>query len=519
MAFLLIRFVAVPAFAQLTQPPFSLSLEEITYEDWPGLHSFAYGVWEGRWIVLCGRKDGVHAFIPPDPFPATEANLFIWMLDPQTGEQWSKSIFTLPADIANQLRGSNPQYAQRENYLYITGGYGKDTLSGNKITYPSLLAIDLDVLSDSLIADTDPSSAFRKTDDSLFMVCGGEMEILDNTFYLFGGHTFTGEYTKPASPAFTQQYTNEVRKFSVLDDGTALTVDAIEILHDSMLFHRRDLNFEPVMYAGEEEGLAAYSGVFQYDGDFPWLHNIYFQADGSYSEDASFTHKFHNYTCPVLNVFDSATNIFYATFFGGISQFYYNQEEDTVEEDLNIPFVDDVTTLVRYADGSSEQISDSLHFDALLGSNAIFSINTDIAQYENNIIKLHALNGTYHAGYIFGGIDAFMPNFTPSLASNRLFKVNITYSPPLPEEITDAVQSISVFPNPAADFIRIQNNSAEIIHTLILLDAMGEEVLKKNLHLRYQQSQELNIKNLPTGFYFLQYNTEENVFVKEIILE
>ncbi|MFN0274500.1 MAG: T9SS type A sorting domain-containing protein [Chitinophagales bacterium] len=517
--FLSLQMLAQPAFTQSTQPPFSIELEEITFEDWPGLHSFAYGAWNGRWMILCGRKDGMHAISTGDPFPPTEANHFIWLLDPLTGEQWSKSIYTLPLDIANQLQGTNPQYVQRGKYLYITGGYGKDTVSGDKITYPSLLAIDLDMLDDILISDEDATPAFRKLEDSLFMVCGGEMEILDDKIYLLGGHVFTGEYTKPASPSFTQEYTNALRRFSLYDDGTTLLPEDIEVLEDSLLFHRRDLNFEPVMFEGETERLAAYSGVFQYDSDIPWLSNIYFNTDGTYEEDTSFMHRIHNYTCPVMNVFDSVTNTFYATFFGGISQYYFDELSGTVEESLNIPFINDITTFVRYADGSCEQVSDSLHFDALLGSNAIFKVNDEITKYNNNIIKLHALNGTYDAGFIFGGIYAFMPNFTPSLANNRLFKVKIIYEPPVPEQVEDLLDFISVFPNPASHIVEIKNHSAQVIQKISIRNVMGEILMEEQTQIGYLEHKIIHLENYVSGYYFLFCSTGQGTAIKEIIVE
>ncbi len=32
--------------------PFVVELEEGTYDDWPGLHSFAFGEWQGYWVFI-----------------------------------------------------------------------------------------------------------------------------------------------------------------------------------------------------------------------------------------------------------------------------------------------------------------------------------------------------------------------------------------------------------------------------------------------------------------------------------
>lgn len=506
-------------FAQQQRLPFSVTLEEITHNDWPGLHSFAYGKWDGRWIIAGGRRDGLHTFLPPSPFPVTEANTDLWLLDPQTGDHWSKSIYTLPPLIAAQLRASNAEYFQRDKCLYIVGGYGADTLTDQKITFPSMLAIDLDMLTDILISEGDPAPAFRRYADTMFTVTGGEIEMLEDTILLFGGHVFTGDYTKPATSSFTQVYTNTLTKFLLDDDGTDLLIHDVQHITDSINFHRRDLNFEPVMYAGEEKGLVAYSGVFQYDGDIPWPHALYFNSDGSYMEDTDFDQKTNNYTCPVMSVFDSSTNNFYATFFGGISQYYFNATDSTLHQDLNIPFVKDITTLVRYADDSVRQFVNDISFDALLGSNAIFDIDADIAQYDDRIIKLHDLNGDYFAGYIFGGISASLPNFTPSEASNRLFKVMLHYIPEEPPLHIPSIETyIQVYPNPAHDLLHIQNNSGRMIRSVQLCDAQGSVIYNEKQIAGHDEELTLNTASLSAGIYLLQIITDEGTAQKKIVI-
>ncbi|MEI2675843.1 MAG: hypothetical protein V9F05_17575 [Chitinophagaceae bacterium] len=84
-----------------------------------------------------------------------------------------------------------------------------------------------------------------------------------------------------------------------------------------------------------------------------------------------------------------------------------------LKQDLNVPFVNDISTIIKYADGSTEQYPQPIQFDALLGSNAEFILNNSIPHYNNRVIKLHDINGSVLAGYIYGGIDALIPNFTP----------------------------------------------------------------------------------------------------------
>lgn len=516
--FVVVLFVEIahnPLSAQVAAPPFTISLEESTYSDWPGLHSFALGEWDNQWFIMTGRSGGLHGFIPPNTFPATEANSEIHQFDPVSGEYHSANITDLPQDMRDQLQSTNPQHFQRGQYLYIVGGYGYQEATDSLITFPALLAVDLALLADLIPAGESITSAFRQISDTLFEVSGGEIGVLDDKIYLFGGHIFAGEYSKPTGPQFFQQYTNALKKFNLNDDGVNITISDIEIIKDTAVFHRRDLNFVSIITPGEQEVLAAFSGVFQYEGDFVWFTPVYIDASG-YTEDESFFQKLNNYTCPVMGVYDSVSQNYYATFFGGIGQYYYKEEEDTIKQDLNVPFVNDISTIIKYADGTTEQYPQPIQFDALLGSNAVFVLNNAIPHYTNEVIQLHNINGNVLAGYIYGGIDALIPNFTPSTASNRLFKVWINYEKPA--DINDIKkEEITIFPNPTNNQITIQNETANSIFKIEILNQIGEIVFNDDQTILFGNQSVINISAFLPGIYFVKLYTAEGLEIKELV--
>ena len=459
MRVILLKLLFVVFASQLTAQqwptPFEVELEEVTWTDWPGLHSFAHGEDNGKWFIIGGRTGGMHSLIPPDPFPVAEANLEIRMFDPLSGEQWSRSIYELPDSIAAPLRGTNPQFLQRDNMLYYMGGYGKDTLTEDFITHPVLIAINLELLQDALESESSMDTSFRLLRDSLFYLCGAEAEWLNDTAFLFGGHEFTGEYSQIPSINFEQRYPNELRKFVINDDGINLSISDVSIIYDSLLFHRRDLSFEPLVFPDESFGLAAYSGVFQYESNTPWLSNIYFDSY-SYWED-TLTQRFNNYTCPVLNMYDPEEQAMYAILFGGISQFWYDEGDSAVYEDLNIPFVNDISVVTRTADGGTSQDLLPISFEHLYGSNAAFFPADGVLKYGNGVVDLSGIEAKTLVGYIFGGIDPEFPNFTLSVGSNALYKVFVQPSAPATElEMSEKIE-LTVFPNPVtADFISLE---------------------------------------------------------------
>lgn len=475
-----------------SSPPFTLTLEEVTYPDWPGLHSFVSGEWEGRRLVMCGRIGGLHGFLPPNPFMPLEANKQVWMFDPETGDMWEAATAGLPDDIMAQLQSTNPQAFQRGQYLYIIGGYGHDPLGMGMITFPTLTAVDLSVLANALESGTDISGAFRSITDPIFEVTGGEVGVMGDTIYLFGGHSFTGVYSKPAGPQFTQIYTNQLTSFTLSDDGELISIADLHVRTDTVAFHRRDLNFEPMMYPDGTPALIALSGVFQYEADWVWFEPVIVRDTG-YVVDEAFMQKMNNYTCPVISMFDAETGTNYHTMLGGISQYWYDESDGSLIEDLNAPFVDDITTIIREEDGTMEQFIQSITLPGLLGSNAEFWLSPDVPVYDNDVIQLHAITEETCLGYMFGGIDALIPNFTPSTASNMLLKVCI-----IPDEEIGIMQQgmgdMRIFPNPAQHQISFTNNTGKVITHWQIMDAFGNALQSgtENIMPGYQKQFKLH---------------------------
>lgn len=503
--------------AQDTTPPFTISLEDVTYSEWPGLQSYVTGVWDGKWLMFAGRIGGLHAFLPPNPFMPMEANKEIHLMDPITGDHWSVSVTSLPEDLSNQLQSTNPQAFQRGNTLYIIGGYGHDETAMEMRTFPALTAINLETLSAAIMDGTDIYPSFRTIQDTLFEVTGGEIGVIGDTVYLFGGHAFTGVYSKPAGPQFTQVYTDRLMKFRLLDDGTDLSLADVELITDTTAFHRRDLNFEPMMLPGEEKALIALSGVFQYEADRPWHEPVVVTADGYYVDEALYQ-KMNNYTCPVMSIYDADSETTYLTLFGGISEYWFDEDDSSLIQDLNAPFVNDITTIIRQPDGSMSQYIQPVSFNELLGSNAEFIINPDVPQYDDRIIKLHEVDGDVLAGYIFGGIDAEIPNFTPSTASNKLFKVWLHYN--RETAITEAYKgTIRLYPNPVSDMVQIDNQMGSAVTNFAISDVIGRTVYQSTASIPSGYKRTIDLSKLPAGVYSVSIWCGDvmhtNQFIKE----
>jgi hypothetical protein len=97
--------------------------------------------------------------------------------------------------------------------------------------------------------------------------------------------------------------------------------------------------------------------------------------------------------------------------------------------DSELPFVDDVTSFVRRANGSSQEYIMPSQLPGLYGTEAAFFASAGLPTYSNGVIQLDKLQGPTTLGYIYGGIFSTVPNTTDpgsqTTSSNQVFKVTL----------------------------------------------------------------------------------------------
>lgn len=498
--------------------PFSLELEEATQEDLPGLHSFALGKWEEWWVVIGGRINGLHGFFVATGFPEDKANAAVRLINPETGEHLQYEVEDLAVPFPDALKSTNPQYAQDGSILYITGGYGKNLANGSFQTFPTLTAVDLPLLVSKMLNQQNPSTAFRQIEYENFRVCGGEMEKMGDWFYLVGGHDFSGLYNQNGPPQFNQAYTHEIRKFRITQNGGNLSVSDYTAHHDETNLHRRDFTLAPLIRPDGSEAICLYGGVFRPDEDLPFYHPVYIAEDAVFDIDESYEQVFSQYTCPVVPLFDSIDGSMYSVFFAGLSVHTWDTDDKTLKYDSRVPFIKDITTFRRKADGTSREFVMPQRFDELLGANMVFVPSEAAPQFNNEVFKLRSMTGSTFVGYLYGGIKAEIPNITPSSASKRLFKVWIT-----PKQTTDSREpettgpGIQVSPNPFSSGDRLLIRSFSKIDQAALYHADGRTaaVFDHPENDRWESASRV-LDRLPAGLYLLKISG--NGFIKAVKL-
>ena len=410
-----------------------VELEPITIKNLKGVQSFAFGQANGKWLIIGGRIDGLHRRQPFAAFSPDGNNQELVVIDPVQGKKWSSSFSVLPVNIQEQLSSTNMQFYQSKNYLYIIGGYGFSKSKNEHITYPFLTSIKVSELIEAIIKNTSITPFFKQAEDSLFAVTGGGLQKIDENYFLVGGHKFMGRYN-PHGPdhgsGFFQQYTNAIRKFKIQDDGNNLKIHHVQSFVDSLHLHRRDLNVVPQILANGQPSITAFSGVFQYEEDIPFLNCVHIDSN-SYTVDESFEQRYNNYHCAYIPFFSEQTKEMHTIFLGGIGQYYDSLGKAVYDED--VPFVQTVAQVTRNAQGKMIETKLSTKMPGYLGAGAAFIADLSIPMYENHVIQLDKLKpGKTFVGYMIGGIESSAPNIfysntgKQSQASSRLFKVYIT---------------------------------------------------------------------------------------------
>lgn len=379
---------------------FDITFEPVHIEEWTGVQSFAMGHQGQEVVIIGGRRDGLHRRQPWASFDIPGHNTSIVVLNLETLESWSWDITGLPMDVEDQLSSTNINFYQDDGTLVLAGGYGYSRLRSDHTTFEGLIAINLENLIDAIKANDVSPDLFKYTSDPRFAVTGGGLLKLYNKYYLAAGQRFEGRYNPMNHPTFTQEYTEQVRRFRM--DPSTLQVEWLDPFEDTDLLHRRDLNVQPVITEDGQEAFVLYSGVFQKAADLPFLNAVLVDTSGV-TEVSGLMQIFNQYHCATIPVFDIDHSEMTTIFFGGMAQYYMDTGQ--LVKDDNVPFVNTIARVVRNADGEYYEERMAAEMPGLLGSSAEFFINPDLPVFSNEVIDWASVDSdTALLGYIVGGI-------------------------------------------------------------------------------------------------------------------
>ncbi len=530
--FLGLIFLSLSVFSQTT--PFNIYIEPMNISGLGGLQAYAFGQHNGKWLVVGGRLDGLHRRQPFAAFDIAGHNNQLIVVDPVAQQKWSAPLSSLPIGLQEQLSSTNMEFIQEGDYLYLVGGYGYSNTSADHITYPNLSAVKVPDVINAVINQTSFTSYVRQITDTMFAVTGGYLNKIYDTYYLTGGQKFIGRYNPHGpthGPGFFQEYTNAIRKFTISDDGMTLNVTHLPTIVDATNLHRRDYNVVPQIMPTGQEGLTAFSGVFQVGVDLPFLNCVNIDSTG-HSVNNAFSQYYNHYHCAHIPIYSAINNEMHTVFFGGIAQYY--DSLGILVQDNNVPFVKTIARVTRDASGTMAEYKLPIEMSALLGAGSEFIPIDTVPHYSNEVFKLDDFTAdTTLIGYIYGGISSTAANIfftntgTQSSASSQIFKVYVIKNSSLGIHDLNG-QSIGtlkmqVFPNPNDGNFLVKFNLNKISETKISIYSIDgkkiEERILTNLVLGENTFQR-KIKNLNLGgTYILTIETPYEKATQKIIIE
>ncbi|MBS0616211.1 MAG: hypothetical protein JSR58_06640 [Verrucomicrobia bacterium] len=426
--------------------PFRIKIEFADFSLPMGVHSYASAIHEGKYLIIAGRISGAHPF--NGNFPPTGQNTFVFVVDPKHGSVAYRSLADGSSGLTQAqidlLSVTSPQSFQSGNTLYICGGYGIDTASGQFNTKNSLTAVDIPGLIHWVTRPRKKekaSSYIRQTFHPLLQVAGGYMDQINQHLpvLLVFGQNFTGSDFN-----INGIYSEQVRRFRIIDNGRDLYIKPEASHAPDPNFHRRDLNVVPVIRkrpTSFEPGLIALSGLFTQTQFTPqaWTVPVEISKEGhAFMPDPNnpltFKQGMNNYVCANLGLYSKKHDLMYLVLMGGISYGYFDSMG--FEVDAFLGYINQVTTIQidknnfyqqfimpdEYPTILNPMMSDFLRF----GAGARFFPSSHMPLFENGVIQLDKLDSKpVLLGYIVGGIVSPAQDllFDTTSASAYIFKV------------------------------------------------------------------------------------------------
>ena len=435
--------------------PYSISMQQVDMgsQTLTGLQSYAAGTYNGEYVFVDGRANGLHGFGNDGNhnFPPKYQNTDIMVLDPVTHQSWTRTITNSDlsqSEIAS-LSATAPEFAQQGNTLYVAGGYLYDSVTNNFTTYSTLTALDLGGVVDWVKnGNSNLSTSVRQTTDPTLQVTGGDLHFTTNgTALLTFGQNFEGPYTAGANGTYTEQ----VRSFSILDSGTggSLSITNITASTPTDANRRRDLNVVPLAQIGSNSPtLVALSGVFTTNTGI-WTVPVEITANGSNVTTAmadptasnTFRQAMNNYHSPTVSLYSPSLHQDQIMILGGISEGYFSN--NILTNDTGYGWTSQSSVVIRDTNGSYSQyylgdIFPNISFPgtntpALFGGSAEFLANPDLPMI-GGVINMDALTNGTTLGYVFGGIESMLQETTNSSTDTTVspYLFQVMYSVPEP---------------------------------------------------------------------------------------
>ena len=183
------------------------------------------------------------------------------------------------------------------------------------------------------------------------------------------------------------------------------------------------------------------------------------------------------------------------------------------------------STRRTYVTNSSIQIDTWYHIAVIVSSATDMKIYVDCVDYGGSYsgtggnlvysntpggIGRHDRHMVLPANYFKGTIDDFK-YWSRAISINEVN--NLCNSLNIEDNTLETINDLSIFPNPSKNGFFELNKKFGNIESYRVYDSFGKLICNKKY-----QSNELNLSSLSNGVYFIEFKTDENIFVKKVII-
>lgn len=500
------------------QDPFQyhFKVTPVNIDNMPGIHSFAYAQNDGKWLIIGGRTDGIHPRQPFASFPVSDNNTDVYVVDVNTQQVWSASITSLSTGLAEQLQATNMNFHQVEDTLYIMGGYAFSATANDHVTFDKLTTIDVPGLMSAVINSNGITPYFKQIQDTAFQITGGHLIHLGDTMYVVGGQSFMGRYNPMGHNTYVQKYNNQVRKYVINNSGSTPVVTYYSAKTDPVHLHRRDYNLVPHIMTDKQKGYMISTGVFQTDVDLPYLYPVFVTPD-TVMPRTDFSQYLNHYHSANATFFDSANNANHHVFFGGMSQYYY--ENGKLIQDDAVPFV---KTISRVSSNSSGDLNEYVHGEqmpGLIGSSSEFFLYNPAMMMDEDIFLLDRVTkDTTLVGYVVGGIASTQlnpftdNNIAATSADDKIYKVELIKGETLDVEqvVTERSDRVNIETTISGDALLTFVTTDRITYRYYVTDIQGKMIARGNGVAPKGRTEEvIDLGNTSDGVYVITVVLDE----------
>ena len=100
-----------------SQWDYRVEIKPMSFDNLPSLHSYVFAQLEDQYLVIGGRKDGIHPRQPWAAFDEANKNTMAYVIDVKNKQVYSASLSSLQTDIYEQLSSTNMNFHQEGDTL------------------------------------------------------------------------------------------------------------------------------------------------------------------------------------------------------------------------------------------------------------------------------------------------------------------------------------------------------------------------------------------------------------------